>query len=70
MIKIDCITCMARDLHFSLLKSTQTGSGAYLYYAVGAGVFFLMGKAGGGKKLISYLHLLLSYPISFLPFAT
>jgi len=41
---------MARDLHFSLLKSTQTGFGAYLYYSVGAGVFFLMGKAGGARS--------------------
>lgn len=47
LIKIDCTTCMARDLHFSLLQSTQTGCGAYLYYPVLAGIFFVMGKAGG-----------------------
>jgi len=49
MIKIDCTTCMARDLHLSQLKSIQTGFGTYLYHPVDAGVFFLMGKAGGAR---------------------
>lgn len=41
---------MARDLHFSLLKSTQTGFGSYLYCPVCAGVFFLMVKTGGARS--------------------
>lgn len=44
---------MARDLHFSFLKSTQTGSGAYLYYPVGAGVFFLRVKQVGQEADLS-----------------
>jgi hypothetical protein len=44
---------VARDLHFSLLRSTQTGFGAYLYHPVGAGVFFLRVKQVGQEADLS-----------------
>lgn len=53
MIKTDCTTCMARDLHFSFLKSTQTGFGVSLYHPVGAGFFFLRVKQVGQEADLS-----------------
>jgi len=44
---------MARDLHFSFLKSTQTGFGVSLYHPVGAGFFFLRVKQVGQEADLS-----------------